>query len=63
MSKENTGLHNEKLHRLYRSPSIARLIKSRISSWADRIARIEDRSAFKVLKGNLQERDLQEGKH
>ena len=42
-------LHNEELHSLYRSPNIVSVIKSRME---------EGRSAFKILTGNLQERDL-----
>ena len=52
------SLQNEEPHRLYRLPNIVR-IKSRRLRWTDRLARIEgDRSAFKVLTGNLQERFL-----
>ena len=36
-------LHNEELHSLYRSPNIARVIKSR------RLRMEDDRSAFKIL--------------
>ena len=34
-------LHNEKLHSLYCSPNIVRVIKSRRLRWAGRIARME----------------------
>ena len=52
-------LLNEELHNLYRSPNIIRVIKSRILRWAGHVARMEEgRSAFKILKGKLQERDL-----
>ena len=45
-------LHNEELHSLYRSPNIARVIKSRILRWAGHVARMEERrSAFKILTG------------
>ena len=45
-------LHNEKLHSLYRSPNIVRLIKSRRLRWAGHVARLEDgRSPFKILTG------------
>ena len=33
--------HNEKLHSLYRSPNIVRVIKSRRLRWADHVARIK----------------------
>ena len=45
-------LHNEKLHSLYRSPNIFRVIKSRRLRWAGHIVRMEGgRSAFKILTG------------
>ena len=45
-------LHNEKLHSLYRSPNIVRVIKSRRLRWAGHVARMEEgRSAFKILTG------------
>jgi hypothetical protein len=45
-------LHNEELHRLYRSPNILGLIKSRRLRWAVHLARMEEgRSAFKMLTG------------
>ena len=45
-------LHNEELHGWYRSPSIARMIKSRRLRWAGHVARMEEgRSAFKILTG------------
>ena len=45
-------LHNEKLHSLYRSPNIVRMIKSRRLRYTGQVARIEDvRSAFKILTG------------
>ena len=44
---------------MYRSPNIVRVIKSRRLRWAGHVARMEEgRSAFKILTGNLQERDL-----
>ena len=47
-------LHNEKLHSLYRSFNIIRVIKSRILRWAGYVARMEEgRSAFKILTGKL----------
>ena len=43
-------LHNEELHSLYRSPNIARVIKSRRLRWAEHVNRMEEgRSAFKIL--------------
>jgi hypothetical protein len=33
-------LHNEKLHNLYSSPRIVRVIKSRIMRWAGHVARM-----------------------
>ena len=45
-------LHNDKLHSLYRSPNIVRVIKSRRLRWAGHVARMEEgRSAFKILTG------------
>ena len=44
--------HNEKLHSLYRSPNIVRVIKSRRLRWAGHVARKEEsRSAFRILAG------------
>ena len=41
-----------KLHSLYRSPNIVRVIKSRRLRWAGHVARVEKgRSAFKILAG------------
>ena len=43
-------LHNEELHSLYRSPNIARVIKSRRLRWADHVARMEEGgTTFKIL--------------
>jgi hypothetical protein len=43
-------LHNEELHRLYSSPSIIRMIKSRRMRWAGHVARIvEKRNACSIL--------------
>ena len=45
-------LHNEKLHTLYRSPNIVRVIKSGRLRWVGQVARMEEgRSAFKILTG------------
>jgi hypothetical protein len=46
-------LHNEKLHNLYCSPSIIRIIKSRRMRWAGHVARMgENRNAYRILVGN-----------
>ena len=37
---EGRRLHNEELHNLYRSPNIARVIKSRTLRWAGHVARM-----------------------
>ena len=43
-------LHSEKLHSLYCSPNIFRVIKSKRLRWAGHVARMEEgRSAFKIL--------------
>jgi hypothetical protein len=50
-------LHNEELDDLYCSPSIARVIKSRIMRWAGHVARMrESRGVYRVLVGKLEER-------
>jgi hypothetical protein len=36
-------LHNEELHKLYSSPNIIRMIKSRRMRWAGHVARIGDK--------------------
>ena len=58
--RENLYLHLLVGERgLYRSPNIVRVIKSRRLRYADHIARIEKgRSALKILKVTLQERDF-----
>ena len=64
-------LHNQKLHSLYCSPSIVRVIKSRGFRWAGHVAKMEeDRSAFKILSdvGNYEPQiysflNPQEGDH
>jgi len=51
-------LHNEELNDLYSSPNIVRVIKSRIMRWAGHVACIgERRGVYRVLVGNLRERD------
>jgi hypothetical protein len=43
-------LHHEELHRLYSSPSIIRMIKSRRMRWAGHVARMgEKRNAYRIL--------------
>jgi hypothetical protein len=45
-------LHNEKLHHLYSSPSIIRMINSRRMRWTGYVACIgEKRNAYRVLVG------------
>jgi hypothetical protein len=45
-------LHNEKLHDLYSSPNIVRVIKSRRMRWAGHVARMgEGRGVCRVLVG------------
>ena len=48
-NEEWRRLHNEELHSSYRSPNIARVIKSRRQRWAGHVARVEEgRSAFRI---------------
>jgi hypothetical protein len=43
-------LHNEKLHNLYSSPDIIRMIKSRRMRWTGYVERMGDmRNAYKIL--------------
>jgi hypothetical protein len=44
-------LHNEKLHNLYCSPSIIRIIKSRRMRWAGHVARMGEKNACRILVG------------
>jgi hypothetical protein len=45
-------LHNEKLHNVYSSPSIIRIIKSRRMKWAGHVARMgEKRNVYRLLVG------------
>jgi hypothetical protein len=45
-------LHNDKLHNLYFSPNIVRVIKSRRMRWAEHVARMgEGRRVYRVLVG------------
>jgi hypothetical protein len=55
-------LHNEKLHKLYSSPCIIRIIKSRRMRYAGHVARMEEkRNAYRILWENQKERDHYEG--
>jgi hypothetical protein len=42
-------LHNNKLHILYSSPNIVRVIKSRRMRWAGHVARMEEGEVFTAL--------------
>jgi hypothetical protein len=45
-------MHNENLHKLYSSPNIIRMIKSRRMRWARHVARMgEMRNAYRILVG------------
>jgi hypothetical protein len=45
-------LHNEKLHNLYFSPNIIRMIKSRKMRWAGHVARMgKKRNAYRIFVG------------
>jgi hypothetical protein len=46
-------LHNEELHNLYCSPSMIRMMKSRMTRWAVHVARMEEkRTAYSILVEN-----------
>jgi hypothetical protein len=50
-------LHNEKLHNLYSSASIIRIIKSRRMRWAGHVARMgEKRNVYWLLVGKPEEK-------
>ena len=52
LTEEWRRLHNEELNDLYSSPSIVRVIKSRIMRWAGQVARMgEERGMYRVLVG------------
>jgi hypothetical protein len=42
-------LHNEKLHTMYSSPSIIRMIKSRRMGWRDHAAGTKKRNVYRIL--------------
>jgi hypothetical protein len=45
-------LHNDELHRLYSSPNIVRVIKSRRMRWVGHVARMgEGRGVYRILVG------------
>jgi hypothetical protein len=51
-------LDNEELNDLYSEPTILRVITSRRMRWAGHVARMgEGRGVYRVLVGNLRERD------
>jgi hypothetical protein len=58
VTRDRRQLHNEKLNDLYYSPNIIRAIKSRRMRLVGHVARtVKRRSAYRVLWGNLRERD------
>jgi hypothetical protein len=51
-------LHNDELHKLYSSPNIIRVIKSRRMRWAGHVAHMgEGRGVHRVLVGRPKGRD------
>jgi hypothetical protein len=44
--------HNEELHNLYFSPSIIRIIKSRIMRWGECSTNGGEEDAYRILVGN-----------
>jgi hypothetical protein len=52
-------LHSEERHKLYSSPNIIRMIKSRRMRWTGHVARMgEKRNAYRILVGEPEERSL-----
>jgi hypothetical protein len=52
ITAEGRKLHNEKLHDLYSSPSVVRVIKSRRIRWVGYVARMREwRGVYRVLVG------------
>jgi hypothetical protein len=50
--RKSGKLHNEELRNTYSSPSINRIINSRVMRWAGHVARIgEKRHAYRILVG------------
>jgi hypothetical protein len=48
-------LHNEELHNVYSSPSIIKIIKSRIMRWAEHVERMEEkRDTCRLLVGKTE---------
>jgi hypothetical protein len=57
LTRDLRKLHNEELHKLYSSPSVIRVIKSRRMKWAGRIGgRGVKRNAYSILVGKLVEK-------
>jgi hypothetical protein len=44
-------LHNEELHRLYSSPSIIRMIKSRMMRWSGHVTRMGEEECIENIGG------------
>jgi hypothetical protein len=52
-------LHNNELHRLYSSPNIVRVIKSRRMRWAGHVAHMEEgKGIYRVLVGRPEDKRL-----
>jgi hypothetical protein len=50
-------LHNEELHKLYSSPNIIRMIKSRRMRWVGHLSRMgAKRNAYRILVGKAEGR-------
>jgi len=58
-------LHNEELHKLYTSPNIISVIKSRRMKWMGHVTHMEEmRNAYNILVGKLKEkRPLRRPRH
>jgi hypothetical protein len=50
-------LHNEELYDLHSTPGIIRVINSRRMNWLGHVARMGDRSAYRICWEDLMERD------
>jgi hypothetical protein len=57
VTREWRKLHNEELNDLYCSPNIVRVIKTRRMRWAGRVALGERRGVYRVLGGDLRDRN------